>query len=58
MTLEVETDTSGYAIGGILSSDSSQWNPLAYFSRKMTPAETRYETNNAELLAIVEAFKT
>ena len=29
-----------------------------HFSRNMIPAETRYETHDAELLAIVEAFKT
>ena len=29
-----------------------------YFFRKMILAETRYKTHNAELLAIVEAFKT
>ena len=39
-------------------SDFGQWHPVAYFSRKMIPAETRYETHDAELLAIVEAFKT
>ncbi len=31
---------------------------MAFFSRKMIPAETRYETHDGELLAIVEAFKT
>ena len=62
----IETDASGYAIGGVLSqltsdhltSDQGQWHPVAYFSRKMIPAETRYETHDGELLAIVEAFKT
>ena len=39
-------------------SDLNQWHPVAYFSRKMIPAETRYKTHNAELLAIIEAFKT
>ena len=39
-------------------SDFGQWHPVAYFSRKMIPAETRYKTHDAELLAIVEAFKT
>ena len=39
-------------------SDFGQWHPVAYFSRKMIPAETRYETHDGELLAIVEAFKT
>ena len=59
--IRIETDASGYAIGGVLSqltSASGQWNPVAYFSRKMIPAETRYETHDGELLAIVEAFKT
>ena len=73
--IRIETDVSGYAIGGVLSqlnldsdappndsnsnkSDFGQWHPVAYFSRKMIPAETRYETHDAELLAIVEAFKT
>ena len=30
---------------------------VAYYSRKMILAETYYEMHNAELLAIVEAFK-
>ena len=60
--IRIETDESGYAIGGILSQltsdDLGRWHPVAFFSRKMIPAETRYETHNGELLAIVEAFKT
>ena len=39
-------------------SDFGQWHPVAYFSRKMISIETQYETHNAELLAIIEAFKT
>ena len=33
--IQIETDASGYAIGGVLSqltSDFGQWNPVAYFS--------------------------
>ncbi len=60
--IRIKTDASGYAIGGILSQltsdDSGQWYPVAFFSRKMILVETRYETHNGELLAIVEAFKT
>ena len=59
--IQVETDASGYAIGGVLSqltNDSGRWHPVAYFLRKMIPAKTRYETHDSELLAIVEAFKT
>ena len=68
----IETDASGYAIGRLFSqlnlnshaplsdlnkSDFGQWHLVAYFSRKMILAETQYKTHNAELLAIVEAFK-
>ena len=58
----VETDASDYAIGGVLSQlilgNSGQWHMVAFFSRKMIPAETRYKTHDSELLAIVEVFKT
>ncbi len=40
------------------SNDVGQWHPVAFFSRKMILAETRYKTNDQELLAIVETFKT
>ncbi len=39
-------------------SEIGQWHLVAFFFRKMIPAETWYETNDQELLAIVEAFKT
>ena len=54
-------DISGYAIGGVLSlltlDNSGWWHPVAFFSRKMILAKTRYETYNGEFLAIVGAFK-
>ena len=66
--IRIKTYASGYTIGGVLSQltsdhltsdqDQGQWHPVAYFSKKMIPAETRYETHDSELLAIVEAFKT
>ena len=70
--IRIETNLSGYTIDGILSQLSSgtkpdgivtkdhlgQWHPIAFFSRKMIPAKTRYKTHNGELLAIVKAFKT
>ena len=59
--IHIKTDTSGYAIGGVLSqltlNNLGQWHLVAFFSWKMIPAETRYETHNGELLAMVEAFK-
>ena len=60
--IRIETDVSGYAIGGVLSQltsdDLGQWHPVAFFSQKMIPVETRYKTHDGELLAIVKAFKT
>ena len=60
--IRIETDASGYAIGGVLnqltSDDLGRWHLVAFFSRKMIPVETRYETHDGEFLAIVEAFKT
>ncbi len=60
--IKIEIDVSGYTIGEILSQLTSdnlgQWHPVAFFSRKIIPAETWYETHDGELLAIVEAFKT
>ncbi len=60
--IRIETDASSYAIGGVLSQlasdDSGRWHPVPFFSRKMIPAENRYETHDGKLLAIIEAFKT
>ena len=60
--IRVETDASGYTIGGVLSQltldDLGRWHPVAFFLRKMIPAETRYKTHDSEFLAIVEVFKT
>ena len=44
----------------LISSKSKigQWHLIAFFSRKIIPAETWYNTHNQELLAIIEAFMT
>jgi hypothetical protein len=59
LALLVECDASGFGLGGILSQlhQDGGWHPIAYWSRKMNGAETRYETHDSELLAIVECFK-
>ena len=60
---KVETDASGRAISGILSQDISQnggkpdWRPVAFFSRKLSDTETRYDTHDSELLAIVATLR-
>ena len=60
--IQVETDASGFALAGVLrqpGDDPKQahWHPVAFYSRKMTPAERNYGTGDAEMLAIVTAFK-
>ena len=53
----IEVDTSGHAIGGVLSQEQEgKWKPIAFLSRTMSPAERNYEIYNKELLAIVEAL--
>ena len=60
--IRVETDASGFAISGILTQPNGKegpdqhWHPVAFWSRKMEPAELRYDTSDQELLAIVRSF--
>ena len=55
----LETDASDFAIGGVLSqpSEDNLLYPVAYYSRKLQPAEINYEIYDKEMMAIVEAFK-
>jgi transposase InsO family protein len=61
--LRMETDASGFAVSAILSQmlyageEHAGWYPIAFWSRKLIPAECNYETHDGELLAIVEGFK-
>ena len=46
--MRIETDVSGYTISGVFSQlsldDSGQWYLMAFFSQKIIPTKTRYET--------------
>jgi len=54
----VTTDASDYAIGAVLSQDQGHGDqPIAFESRKMTPAELNYPIHEKELLAIIHALK-
>ena len=54
----VMTDASDVAVGAVLQQYiNGQWCPLAFFSRALKPAETRYSTYDRELLAIYLAIK-
>lgn len=52
------TDASDTAVGAVLQQYiGNEWKPLAFFSKKLKPAETRYSTFDRELLAMYLAVK-
>lgn len=57
----VETDASGWCVGGVLlqlnGSGSGLYHPCAFFSKKMAPAECNYEIYDKEMLAIVRCLE-
>lgn len=59
---QLETDASGYAISAILSQlfgegPNARWHPIAFFSKKLTPVQLRYDAHDGELMAIVAAME-
>uniref|UniRef100_A0A5S6QYA9 RNA-directed DNA polymerase n=1 Tax=Trichuris muris TaxID=70415 RepID=A0A5S6QYA9_TRIMR len=56
--LALFTDASDIAIGAVLNQlENGAWRPLAFFSKKLQPTETRYSAYDKELLAIYLAIK-
>uniref|UniRef100_A0A1X7TI82 Peptidase A2 domain-containing protein n=1 Tax=Amphimedon queenslandica TaxID=400682 RepID=A0A1X7TI82_AMPQE len=54
----VMTDASDVAVGAALQQYiNGQWQPISYFSQKLSPAERKYSTFDRELLAIYQAIK-
>ena len=50
----VETDSSDYVSAGVLSQEHNGiLHPVAYFSKRMVPAECNYKIYDKELLAII-----
>ena len=54
----LEIDSSDYAIGVCVSQRTTDGKiyPIAFYSRKLSPAELNYDIYDKELLAIVAAF--
>ena len=50
----LHTDASKRQLGAHITQDGK---PIAFYSRKLTPAQTRYTTTERELLSIVETLK-
>ena len=52
------TDASDTAVGAVFQQYvDGMWHPISFFSKKMTPAETRYSTFDRELLAVYLAIR-
>ena len=66
LPIKVHTDASDGALGAVISQIGRLltpaprglcWNPVAFHSRKLHDAESRYPVHDKELLAIVDAFR-
>jgi hypothetical protein len=55
----VETDASDYVSASVLSqyNDDNVLHPMAYVSKRLSPAECNYEIYDKELMAMVGAFE-
>jgi hypothetical protein len=54
----LETDASDLALGACITQErDGLWHPIAYYSRKFTAPEERYDVHDKELMAIVDALQ-
>ena len=51
---EIHTDASHTQLGAVIAQEGQ---PIAFYSRKLNSAQTRYTTTEQELLAICETLK-
>ena len=57
LELSLAVDASNHHVGRVLQQKcEAGWQPLAFISRKLKAAETKYSTLNRELLACVAAI--
>ncbi|UYV72720.1 hypothetical protein LAZ67_10000403 [Cordylochernes scorpioides] len=50
-TLSLLVDASNVAVGGVLQQlNDTAWEPISFFSKKLSPAETKYSAFDRELL--------
>ena len=50
----IHTNTSKTQLGAVISQDNK---PIAFYGRKLNPAQVNYTTTERELLSIVETLK-
>ena len=54
ISFEIYTDASDRQLGAVITQN---WQPLAYYSRKLNNAQRNYTMTERELLSIVETLK-
>ena len=56
---KLETDASDFALGAVLSQlcEDEKWHPVAFHSKRFSPAEINYDVHDKVMAAIVAAFK-
>ena len=53
----IECDSFGYVVSGTLMQKmKGLWHPVAYFSKKLNPAESNYPIHDKEMLAIIRCI--
>ena len=56
--MNITCDASDFAVGGVLQKYiDNVWQPLSFFSKKLTLAETRYSVFDHELLAVYATIR-
>ena len=56
--LNITCDASDFAVGGVLQQYIDNfWQPLSFFSKKLSPSETRYSAVDSELLAVYATIR-
>ena len=56
----IETDASDLVKGAVLSQyegSDKKWHPIAFYSKKFSPAELNYDSHDKEIVVIVDYFK-
>ena len=55
----VESDTSGHAVGSVLSQLGTDdlWHPVAFHSKSLTAVERNYPIHDRELLSVLQSFQ-
>ena len=56
---QLETDTSGYVVGVILSQlcDDEKWHLVGFMSKSLNPAEHNYAIYDKELLLVIRGLE-